>query len=77
MEQDYYSIKEFAGKLRVSEYTIRRAIRKGRIHAFRVGSTDKSTFRIAHSELARMGIVDLQKMIKQMINDGKTELVKE
>ncbi len=77
MDKDFYSIKEFAGKLRVSEHTIRRAIRKGRINAFRVGSSDKSTFRIAHSEIARMGIVDLQKMIKQMINDGKTELVQE
>lgn len=77
MEQDFYSIKEFAAKLRVSEHTIRRSIRNGRINAFRVGSTDKSSFRIPHSEIARMGIVDLQKLIKQMINDGKTELVKE
>ena len=77
MDQDFYSIKEFAAKLRVSEHTIRRSIRNGRISAFRVGSTDKSPFRIAHSEINRMGIVDLQKMIKQMIEEGKTELVKE
>jgi excisionase family DNA binding protein len=77
MDQDFYSIKEFAAKLRVSEHTIRRSIRKGRINAFRVGSSDKSSYRIAHSELARMGIVDLQKLIKQLITDGKTDLVKE
>ncbi len=76
MDHDFYSIKEFAAKLGVSQHTIRRAIRNGRISAFRVGSTDRSTFRIAHSELSRMGIVDLQKMINKLIQDGKTDLIK-
>jgi len=76
MDQDFYSIKEFAAKLSVSHQTIRRAIRHGRISAFRVGYSDRSTFRIPHSEIARMGIVDLQKMINKMIQDGKTNLVK-
>lgn len=74
MDQDFYSIKEFAAKLCVSAHTIRRAIRNGRINAFRAGSTEKSTYRIAHSEISRMGIVDLQKMINKMIQDGKTEV---
>lgn len=70
MDQDFYSIKEFASKLGVSPYTIRRAIKNGRISGFRAGSTDKSTYRIPHSELQRMGIIDLKKIIKNMIADG-------
>ena len=67
MDKDFYSIKEFASKLGVSHQTIRRAIRNGRIGAFRIGSTDKSTFRIAHSEISRMGIVDLQVIVEKII----------
>jgi excisionase family DNA binding protein len=77
MDQDFYTINEFAEKLRVSHQTIRRAIRKGRINAFRVGCTEKSAIRIAHSEINRLGVVDLQKLIKQLILDGKNDLVKE
>lgn len=75
MDQDFYTVNEFAEKLKVSHQTIRRAIRNGRINAFRVGSTEKSALRIPHSEIARMGIVDLQKLIKQLIVEGKTDLV--
>lgn len=77
MDQDFYTINEFAAKLRVCHQTIRRAIRAGRINAFRVGSTEKSALRIPHSEINRLGVVDLQKLIKQLIIDGKNDLIKE
>jgi excisionase family DNA binding protein len=69
MDKDFYSIKEFAKKLNVSEHTIRRAIKSGRISAFRVGATEKSTFRIAHSEISRLGVVDLKKLIDKVIDE--------
>jgi len=73
MDQDFYTIKEFAAKLRVSTHTIRRAINNGRISAFRAGSTSKSTYRIPHSEISRMGIVDLKRMIEGLIKDDKNK----
>ncbi len=67
MEKQFYSIKEFAEILCVSTHTIRRSIKNGRISAFRVGSSEKSSFRIPHSEISRMGIVDLQKIVKKLV----------
>ncbi len=69
MDKDFYSIKEFAEKLSTSHQTIRRAIRAGRIQAFRIGSTDMSAFRIPHSEIHRMGIVDLDKLIDKKVEE--------
>jgi len=71
MEQDFYSIKEFASVLRVSPITIRRAIKNGRINAFRAGGTEKSSFRIPASEIHRMGIVDLKKIVKLLVEEEK------
>lgn len=67
--EGYYSIKEFSVKLNVHENTIRRAIKSGRIVAFRVGSGKKSIFRIAHSELGRIALFDMREMIKKLIKE--------
>jgi len=72
MDKDFYSIKEFAAKLYVSEATIRRAITKSRINAFRVGYSDKSSYRIPHSEISRMAIIDLQKLVKKLVQEEKS-----
>lgn len=71
MDKAFYSIKEFALKLSVSTDTIRRAIRKGRINAFRIGSSKKSSFRIAHSEIARLSKIELQDIVKKLIESGE------
>jgi excisionase family DNA binding protein len=69
MDKDFYSVKEFALKLGVSSRTIWRAIKNGRINAFHVGSSSRSSVRIAHSEIARMAIVDLEKLIEDKIKE--------
>jgi excisionase family DNA binding protein len=69
INEGYYSIKEFSVKLSVHENTIRRAIKSGRIVAFRVGSGKKSIYRIAHSELGRIALFDMRELIKKMINE--------
>ena len=67
---DFYSILEFAHKLRVSKDTIRRAIKNGRISAFRVGS-GKGAFRIPHSEINRMSTIELKIVINNLIDSGE------
>ncbi len=74
MDKDFYTIKEFAEKLNVSSHTVRRCIKNGRLSAFRMGSTEKSSFRIPHTEIHRMGIVDLQKLIQKMVKDEKEKI---
>lgn len=72
MDKDFYSVKEFADKFNVSERTIRRAIKNCRISIIRVGSSPRSAIRIAHSEIYRMSLIDLQAMAKKMIEqEGK------
>ena len=69
IQEGYYSIKEFSVKLNVHSNTIRRAIKTGRIVAFRVGSGKKSIYRIAHSELGRIALFDMRELIKQMVKE--------
>ena len=62
--EEYISIKEFAKAANVHPSTIRRAIKAGRIQAFRIGPGKRSVFRIATSEFGRMRWCDLQEVIK-------------
>lgn len=64
----YYTVKEFAIKIQVHPNTIRRAIRNGRISAFKVGLGKKSSYRIPYSETERIALFDLDKLIKEIIN---------
>ena len=69
--QDFYSIKEFAKKLRVHQNTIRRMIKCARIHAFRLSSNKKSCYRIPHSEIGRIATVDFDNVISDMIENKR------
>jgi excisionase family DNA binding protein len=66
-QNDFVSIKEFAGMVGVHPNTIRRAVKSGRICAFQVGSGKKSTYRIARSEVNRMALFDMEEMIERML----------
>jgi excisionase family DNA binding protein len=74
---DFLSIKEFAKLLRVHPNTIRNAIKRGRISAFKVGGGKKGNYRIANTELSRVMILDMEKFIEKMIEErmknGKSE----
>lgn len=65
MQPDFYTIKEFAEKLKCSTRTIFRAIENGRISAIRLGSK-KGAFRIPATELQRMALFDLEDEIKKI-----------
>lgn len=68
-EEAFYTIYEFADKLKVHHNTIRRAIKSGRISAFRVGLGKKTSYRIAHSEINRIALFDLEEMIEKIIKE--------
>ena len=64
---DFLSIKEFAFLLKVHPNTIRRAVKSGRINAFKVGYGLKATYRIARAEINRIALFDLEDMIQRII----------
>ena len=64
---EFLSIKEFAILLNVHPNTIRRAVKSGRINAFKVGYGKKGIYRIARSEINRIAIFDLEEMIERII----------
>jgi len=66
-EPAYYTIKEFSKKLRVHENTIRNAIKKGRLNAFRIGGGPKSSYRIPASEINRIALFDMKDFIEKII----------
>lgn len=65
MEGKFFTVEEFAKKLNVCQHTIRRAIKLGRIHAFRPGVGKKAPYRIYESELTRILMVDFETMKKE------------
>lgn len=64
-EESFMTIKEFAATLKVHPNTIRRAIKNGRINGFKVGIGSRSSYRIPKSEINRMALFDLEKIISQ------------
>lgn len=72
-QSDFFSIKEFASKVGVHENTIRRAIKNGKISAVKMGSGTRSHYRIAKTEIDRIALVDMEKMIEKMIEKRMQE----
>lgn len=69
--KDFYTICEFAEYLHVHHNTIRNGIKNGHIQAFRIGRGKKSSFRIAHSEISRMALFNLEEVIENLIEKRK------
>jgi len=64
-KKDFLNILEFADEISVHPNTIRKMIRNGRLSAFKLGGGKTSSYRIARSEIQRMCMVDLDKIIDQ------------
>lgn len=58
MIKDFYTIKEFAEKLGFCEKTIRICIKTGRLNAFKIGGKARSQYRIPHTEIERIAIME-------------------
>ncbi len=74
MDKDFYSINEFSKKFGVCYRTILRSIHNGRINAFRIGASDKSKWVIPHTEIHRMGIIDFNKIVDNLVDEKTKEM---
>jgi excisionase family DNA binding protein len=72
-ECDFFSIKEFAAKVGVHPMTIRRAIKRGRITAIKIGGNKYSCYRIAKTELDRIALFDLEDIVNKMVEKKMQE----
>lgn len=61
---EFLTIDEFAKKVKVHPDTIRRAIRKGYINAFRAGSGKKAPWRIPATEIERLQVMRFERINK-------------
>jgi excisionase family DNA binding protein len=67
VDKPFYTIQEFANFVGVHYNTIYHGIKKGHIEAFKVGRGKNSSYRIAHSEIQRMGLFHLDEVIDKII----------
>lgn len=63
MVQRIYTVVEVATILQYDPQTIRRLIRAGRIHAFKIGVGWRAPYRIAESELERIRHVGFEETL--------------
>lgn len=69
MEKEYLTIDQFAEILKIHPRTVYRAIKSGRIKAFRVGYGKKSAWRISSYEIERMEGFDAEEMIESIVQE--------
>lgn len=67
MDKEFFTIMEFADKLRIHPNTVRKAIKDGRIQAFRTGLGARSEYRIPITEVTRISELDMSKIIENLI----------
>lgn len=75
MTKPFYSIKEFAELLNLHPRTIYRAIKGGKVSAFRLSNNRRSEYRIAASEIERLSKINLEEVVESIVkirlNEGK------
>lgn len=71
IKTNYLTVKEFAIELKVHPTTVIRAIKYGRIHAIRLGTGKKASYRIPESEFMRMLDFDLREVVERIAKDIK------
>lgn len=67
----FLTVKEYAYLLGIHANTVRRSIKTGRLHAFKVGSGKRSEFRIPRTEINRMAFEDLEKILEAIVSRSK------
>ena len=58
-QKDFLTIIEFAAILGMHHNTVRRAIKNGRISAFKLGAGNRASYRIPRSEIQRIAEYDV------------------
>ena len=77
VEREFYTIQEFADKLRIHHNTVRKMIASGRIQAFRSGNRGKSTYRIPSTEVPRLCELDMSSLIDRIVDERLEKRIKE
>ncbi len=66
---EFLTVNEFAELIGCHPNTIRNMIRTGRLSAFRTGNGERASYRISRSETQRLAIVDLDKVVNNLIEE--------
>lgn len=69
--REFLTINEFAELIGVHPNTVRNMIKSGRLSAFRTGASEKSSYRIARSETHRLSVVDLDKIVENIMKERR------
>lgn len=67
MNEELISIRAFAIIVNMHYNTIYKAVKCGRIHAFRIGASKKGSYRICKSEISRIAEIDLEDLIEKEV----------
>jgi excisionase family DNA binding protein len=67
-QKDFLSIKEFAEKVQMHPSSIRRAIKRGKLNAFRVGDGQRAVYRIPSSEIHRLAFTHYEEVQQKLID---------
>lgn len=70
-EKDFLSVKEFASYIGVHYNTVIRAIKSGKLGAFRIAYGKRACYRIPKAEIHRIALYDLDKRILKIIEEKK------
>lgn len=68
-ENEFLSVKEFAAKIHVHYNTVLRAIKCGKLNAFRIGIGKKCAYRIPSCEINRIALCDLEDLVSRIIEE--------
>jgi len=69
MNEKLYTVEEFAKIFNIHPQSVRIAIKKGRIHAFRPTSGMRAPYRIMSSEVERIKVIDFGEFVKKIKED--------
>ena len=66
MLNNHFTVEEVAEIFKYNPQTIRRLIRMGRIHAFRLGNGKKAPYRIVEEEIERLRVIGFQEQMEEL-----------
>lgn len=69
MIKEFLSVKEFAALIGVHYNTVIRAIKSGKLNAFRINAGKKASFRISRVEIHRIALFDLEGLVTKIIEE--------
>lgn len=68
MDKDFYTIVEFAEKLRVHPNTVRNMIKSLRLSALKMSTGKRSAYRIPATEIERIALISLKESVLVFFN---------